>query len=143
MKDKGQVSVQMVELSRDHVNFLNNIGLAIVSLHETYLKMVESGYKAHFTLASVAENKDDDAQYQASLAVIDIFDHVRKLHKAKADLEELKRIQGSNIVVSRCALAQFRIRIVYAVRAYFRDRWNIVDLVNCELPHPSFLWMQS
>jgi hypothetical protein len=132
MKDKGQASVTMVDLSRDHIGFLNNIGLSIVSLHQTYLRMVESGFKADFSLATVVENKDDDAQFQASLAVIDIFDHVQKLHKAKADLEELKRIESSNIAVSRFSLSQFRIRIVYAFRGYFRDRWNMIDVLNCE-----------
>lgn len=132
MKDKGQASVKMVDLSRDHIGFLNNIGMSIVSLHQTYLRMMESGFKADFSLATVVKNKDDDAQFQASLAVIDMFDHVRKLHKAKADLEELKRIESSNITVSRFSLSQFRIRIVYAFRGYFRDRWNMVDLLNCE-----------
>lgn len=132
MKDKGQESVKMVDLSRDHIRFLNNIGQSIVSLHQTYLRMVVSGFKADFTLTSVVENKDDDAQFQASLAVIDIFDHVRKLHTAKADLEELKRIESSNITVSRFSLSQFRIRIVYALRGYFRDRWNMIDVLNCK-----------
>ena len=132
MKDKGHASVNMVDLSRDHINFLNNIGQSIVSLHQTYLRMVANGFTADFTLASVVENKDDDAQYQASLAVIDMFDHVQKLHKAKADLEAIQRIEGSNIMVSRFSLSQFRIRIGYAFRGYFRDRWNMLDVVNCE-----------
>ena len=125
MKDKGQASVKMVELSRDHINFLNAIGQRVVALHETYCRMVDSGFKSDFTLASVVDNKDDDAQFQASLAVIDLLDDVRKLHKAKADLEELKRIEGSKITVSRFSPAQFRIRIFCAVRGYFRDRWNV------------------
>lgn len=35
MKDKGQVPIEQVPLSRDHINCLNTIGLKILSLHDT------------------------------------------------------------------------------------------------------------
>ena len=95
--------------------------------------MDESGFKRDFSLSMVAENKDDDAQYQASLAVIDVFDSIRQLHKAKADLEELKRIGASSFGASKCTPAQFRIRFPNALRGFFRDRWNVIDVLNYTL----------
>jgi hypothetical protein len=80
-----------LRVSPVHVGRLNRLGVQLVGLHSTLISLKQSGFKVAQPLGGGEQPSTDDAQRQASLAVIQIFDRVRQLHTRSAHLAEIER----------------------------------------------------
>jgi len=116
-------------VSGDHIQRLNSIGVAVEKLHATRTRMKDAGYRKGFDLK---KTKDVDAQHQAIMAVMDIFDRIKKMHVTKGKMDMLDNF-GDYGFVSKLTRRQLALRLPLAMRGYFRDGWNYIDVVNYSL----------
>ena len=112
--------------SMQHLDNMNSLGHQVAKLHNMWLKMKMSGYRKGFSLQKTT---DEDEHKQAILSVIDIFDRIKMLHLRKMQLLALSRT-GTCGCFSKLTLKQIEIRAPLMWRGYFRDPWNVVDIIN-------------
>ena len=112
--------------SANHIEKLNEIGVSIEKLHATRTRMKEAGYRRGFELK---KTKDPDAQHQAIMAVMDVFDDLQTAHEAKGKLDMLNNF-GDYGCLSKLTRKQMALRFPLAVKGYFRDGWNYCDVLN-------------
>ena len=113
-------------VSAEHIQRLNAIGVAVEKLHATRTRMKDAGYRKGFDLK---KTKDQDAQHQAIMAVMDVLDRIKKMHEAKGKMDMLHNF-GDYGFLSKLTRKQLNLRLPLAVRGYFRDGWNYIDVIN-------------
>ena len=96
--------------------------------------MKRTGYRRGWSLGS--DCHEPDTQRQAALAVIDIFDRLRAMHKVLGNLSQLRRSRRRGLGRLRgccgifCQREQLRVRLPVALMQHGRDKWNLLDGLN-------------
>ena len=128
-------------VSPAHINHLNSIGQDMIRVHEKWKGMRDTGYKPRDATGTLYHTEFDerrneevptamkvgeDQARQAAMAVIDLFDQVKKLHELRLRKEKLARLGRTG----KCAWNQIRERLPLACSVYYRDPWNFLDSFN-------------